>query len=198
MKTIALTTLAATGLATANPIQVGQFAGNTGKTVDTAGTPTGSITIDISGFQSNDAQGSALNQILSVFIGIGSEVTGLIWDVNLTTVGESWASESVMNFGGQFFLTPGSADSFSVTNQNYNSGGIVDLSDNGIPNILPDGAGNLDIEFFESFVDNAGDGDGFWEAGSTVTLVGAFFPTPGPLAALGLGGLIATRRNRRA
>jgi len=198
MKTIALTTLAATGLATANPIQVGQFAGNTGNTVDTAGTPTSSIVIDISGFQSNDAQGSALNQILSVLIGPGAEVTGLIWDVNLTTAGGSWASESVMSFGGQVFLTPGSADGFGVTDMNYNSGGVVDLSDNGIPNMLPDAAGNLDIEFFESFVDNAGDGDGFWQAGSTVTLVGTFFPTPGPLAAFGLGGLIATRRNRRA
>jgi hypothetical protein len=194
MKTIAFTALAAAaGIATANPIQVGQFAGNT---VDTAGTPTGSITIDISGYQSNDAQGSALNDILTVFLGIGVEITGISWDVNLTTVGGSWASESVLNFGGQVFLTPGSTDSFGVTNMNYNSGGVVDLSDNGIANILPDAAGNLDIEFFESFVDNAGDGDGFWQAGSTVTLVGFITPTPSTLAALGLAGLIATRRKR--
>jgi len=195
MKVIALTALAAAaGLATANPIAIGQFAGNT---VDTAGTPTSSIVIDISGYQSNDAQGSALNQILSVFIGVGAEVTGIAWDVNLTTIGGSWASESVLNFGGQVFLTPGSADGFGVTDMNYNSGGIVDLSDNGIPNTLPDAAGNLDIEFFESFVDNGGTGDGFWQAGSTVTLVGTnIVPAPGALAMLGLGGLVAGRRRR--
>jgi hypothetical protein len=195
MKVIALTALAAAaGLATANPIQAGQFAGNT---VDTAGTPTSSITIDISGFQGFDAQGSALNDILSVFIGVGAEVTGIAWDVNLSTFGGSWASESVMNFGGQVFLTPGSADSFGVTNQNYNSGGVIDLSDNGIPNTLPDAGGNLEIEFFESFVDNAGAGDSIWEAGSTVTLVGTnIVPAPGALAMLGLGGLVAGRRRR--
>jgi len=196
MKVIALTALAATaGLAVANPIQAGQFAGNT---IDTAGTPTATIVIDISGFQSNDAQGSGLNEHLIAFLGIGAEVTGIGWDVNLTTSGGSWASESVMNFGGQLFLTPGVADSFGVSNQNYNSGGILDLGDNGIPNTLPDAAGNLDIEFFESFVDNGGAGDGFWQAGSTITLVGTGFavPTPGSLAILGLGGLVAGRRRR--
>jgi hypothetical protein len=199
MNTIALTVLAAAaGLATANPISAAdQFAGTT---VDTAGSPTSSILVDISGYQSNDAQGSALNQILSVFIGFNTEITGISWDMNLTTIGGSWASESVISLGGQLFLTPGIADGYGVTNMNYNSGGLVDLSDNGIANILPDAAGNLDIEFFESFVDNNGTGDAFWEPGSTLTLAGTGFlypPAPGTLAALGLGGLIATKRNRR-
>ncbi len=197
MKVIALAALAATaGLATANPIAVGQFAGNT---VDTAGVATGTIIVDISGYNSNDAQGSALNEILTVALGVGAEMTGIGWDVYLTTIGGSWASEAVMNFGGQLFLTPGIADSFSVTNQNYSSDGILDLGDNGIPNTLPDAAGNLDIEFFESFVDNGGTGDATWGAGSTLTLVGFggnFVPTPGSLAVLGLGGLVAGRRRR--
>ena len=197
MKVIALAALAATaGLATANPIAVGQFAGNT---VDNAGTATGTIIVDISGYQSWDEQGNALNEILTVALGVGAEMTGIGWDVNLTTFGGSWASEAVMNFGGQLFLTPGVADGFSVSNQNYNSGGILDLSDNGIPNTLPDASGNLDIEFFESFVDNAGAPDSIWEAGSTLTLVGFggnFVPTPGSLAVLGLGGLVAGRRRR--
>jgi len=196
MKVIALTALAAAaGLATANPIQAGQFAGNT---VDTAGTPTATMVIDISGIMSNDAPGSALNEVLNVFMGVGAQVTGLGWDVTLTTFGGSWASEATIGFGGQVNLTPGSADAFSVSMQNYASGGILDLTDLGISNIVEDGTGNLAVEFSESFVDNGGTGDAIWEAGSTVTLVGTGFavPTPGSLAVLGLGGLVAGRRRR--
>lgn len=152
------------------------------------------MTFDISGFQSNDAQGSALNQHLIVALGAGAEVTGIGWDVNLTSIGGSWGSEAVISFGGQINLTP-SGDGFPVTNMNYQSG-IVDLSDIALPNITVDGAGNLDIEFFESFVDNGGTGDTLYEAGSTITLAVKGIPTPGSLAVLGLGGLVAGRRRR--
>jgi len=194
MKVIALTALAAAaGLATANPISAGQFAGNT---VDTAGTPTATMVIDISGIMSNDAPGSALNEVLNVFLGVGGQVTGLSWDVTLSTIGGSWASEATIGFGGQINLNPGSADSFTVSMQNYSSGGILDLTDLGLNNIVEDGTGNLAIEFSESFVDNAGTGDAIYEAGSTVTIYGNFVPTPGSLAVLGLGGLVAGRRRR--
>lgn len=194
MKAIALTTLAAAaGLATASPIL---STGLTDYTVGGAGTPTTTITVDVSGMNFNDAQFSGLNEILGVALAVGAEVTGIGWDVNLSTVGGSWASEAVMSFENQVFLTVGAGDDFSVSNANYASGGIVDLSDLSIPNITLGGDGILDIEFFESFVDNGGTGDATFKSGSTLTLAVKGIPAPGSLAFLGLGGLAATRRRR--
>lgn len=195
MKTIALTTLAAAaGLATANPFLA---TGLTDYTVDTAGTATSSLTLDISGFNSWDLGGSPNNEILSVFIGNGAIITGISWDVNLSTFNGSWASEAVLGFEGQINLTPGVADGFPVTNVNYNSGGVVDISDAGLPNITVGADGVLDIEFSESFDDVAGEIDATWLAGSTVTIVGQnIVPAPASLALLGLGGLAAGRRRR--
>lgn len=151
------------------------------------------ITIDVSGMQFNDAAGSGLNQILSVFIGQGQLVRGIAWDVNLTTIGASWASEATMSFEGLVNLTVAD-DSNPVSNMNYNSGGFIYLSDIGIPDIFVGVDGMLDIEFYESFVDNAGTGDSFFEAGSTITVTN--LPAPGALSMLGLGGLMLTRRRR--
>lgn len=192
MKAIALTALAAAaGLATASPYM---HSGLTDYTVGSAGTPTATITVDISGISFNDAQGSSLNETLSVFLGAGAEVTGIGWDVTYSSIGASWGSEAVINFEGQIFVTAGVNDSFPVTNANYSSGGILDLSDNALPNITLGGDGALDLEFFESFVDNGGTGDTVAEAGSVLYI--AYTPTPGSLAVLGLGGLVAGRRRR--
>jgi MYXO-CTERM domain-containing protein len=194
MKAIALTALAAAaGLATASPYLA---SGLTDYSVNNAGAPTQTITVDVSGINFNDAPGSALNEMLSVALGLGAEVTGIGWDVNLTTVGGSWASEAVIDFEGQINLTVGIGDDFGVTNQNYASGGILDLSDNGLPNITLGGDGNLDMEFFEGFVDNGGAGDAFFEQGSVLFLAVTGVPTPGSLAVLGLGGIVAGRRRR--
>lgn len=197
MKVIALTALAAVaGLATANPVLSTTL---TEYTVDNAGTPSGTIVLDVSGMSFNDAQGSALNEMISVFIGVGGEVTGIAWDVTLTSVGLSWASEAVLGFEDQINLSVGNGDDVPVSMMGYSSG-IIDLSDDaGLPNISVGADGMLDIELFESFVDNGGTGDNFFEAGSTVTIVGfgeGFVPTPGSLAVLGLGGLVAGRRRR--
>ncbi len=194
MKAIALTTLAAAaGLATASPFLA---TGLTDHSVSNAGVATTTITVDVSGITFNDALGSPLNETLGVALAVGAEVTGIGWDVNLSSIGASWASEAVMNFEGQIFLTVGVGDDFPVTNQNYNSAGFIDLSDNGLPNITLGGDGVLDIEFFEGFVDNAGSGDAIFEAGSTLQLQVSGIPTPGSLAVLGLGGLVAGRRRR--
>ena len=194
MKTIALTTLAAAaGLATASPFLATNL---TDYSVGTAGTPTVTMTIDISGISFNDAQGSPLNETLSVAIGVGAEITGIGWDVTYTSIGGSWGSEAVINFEGQIFVTAGIGDDAPVSMMNYSSGGIIDLSDNALPNITLGGDGNLDLEFFESFVDNGGTGDTIAEAGSFITVAVKGVPAPGSLAVLGLGGLVAGRRRR--
>ena len=194
MKAIALTTLAAAaGLATAAPVLQ---TGLTNYSVDNAGAATATITVDVSGLTFNDAQGSALNSMLAVGLAIGAEVTGIGWDVTLTTFGASWGSEAVLNFEGQIFLTV-SGDGAPVSNQNYASGGIIDLSDDvSLPNITLGGDGVLNIEAFDSFVDNGGAGDAVFEQGSFLYLAVKGVPTPGSLAILGLGGLVAGRRRR--
>ncbi len=151
------------------------------------------ITIDVSGMQFNDAPGSALNHVLSIFIGQGQVVGGIAWDVNLTTIGASWASEATLNFEGQIVLAVAD-DPNPVSNMNYSSNGFVFLADSGLPDIVVGPDGVLDIEFYESFVDNGGTGDAFFEPGSTITITNV--PTPGALAIFGLGGLFTARRRR--
>lgn len=131
----------------------------------------------------------------------GAQATmhGIGWDVTIQSLGASWLSEARMYFDDNIapdlsglFLAPGVADSFPGTNS-YNSGGIVDLSDNAIPDIvLPNG--HLRLEFYESFDDVANGIDGFYLAGSTITLDMTLVPAPGALALLGLGGLAIRRR----
>ena len=53
----------------------------------------------------------------------------------------------------------------------YSSGGIIDFTDNGIPDILALGDGQLPIQFFESFDDNADALDANYTAG-TLTIWG--------------------------
>ncbi len=193
MKSISLITMAATtGLATANPALYQQ---ETPHAFNPAGTPSASMTIDVSGWQFNDAQGSGLNQVLSVFVGHHATITGIAWNLNLTSIGASWGSEATMLFEGQINLTV-SQDDAPISNMNYSSGGEIDLTDAGIPNILVSPDGILDIEFFETFVDNAGTGDAFFEPNSTITIYGRALPTPNTLALIGLAGLYSGRRRR--
>ncbi len=147
------------------------------------------LVIDVSGINSWGFQGDPMNETLSVLVGAGANITGISWDVNLTTVGLSWADENTMTFEGALSVNPGAGDAFTVTNTNYaGSTGGVALSGDGI----------LNIEFHEvGFDDNVADVDSYYEQGSTITISGTgFVPTPGSLAVLGLGGLVAGRRRR--
>lgn len=160
--------------------------------------PTGIVaftfTVDVSGLSFNDAQGSAFNERLALLLAPGALISGIGWDVRLTTIGASWASEAVLRFEDEIEFAVGSLDSFPVTNMNYTSGGVIDLTDAGFSNIrLMDSA--LDIEAYDSFVDNGGGGDAYFEAGSLL-YIGIEFPTPGTLGMLGFGGLMLIRRRR--
>jgi hypothetical protein len=149
----------------------------------------GATMIDLSGLTSNDFQGDPDNHILSIHLGAGSTITSIAWNVNLTTVGVSWADEATITFNGIQSINPGAGDAFTVTSQNYAgstaSGLVVDAS------------GILQIELHEiGFDDNPDEPDAIYEDGSYIQLI-TFVPSPGSLSAFGLAGLVGARRRRR-
>lgn len=153
------------------------------------------ITVDISGSQFWDTQGSAFNEILQIDLGPNFFVKGIGWDLTLSTVGESWASDAIISFQDEIYLTPAVGDDFGVTNNRYFSGGIIDLNDIGYDDIHVDPDGFLNLELYEAFDDNPEDVDAFLGAGSVLYLDVAY-PTPGSAIALSLGMLCCSRRRR--
>lgn len=141
--------------------------------LDTNYNPTNGTTtmlVDLSGEQSWDGLGDASNTVLLVPLGTGATMTGIGWDVTIATVGGSWLDEARLYFDGSdqdlsgLFLSPGFADATPGTGS-YSSGGILDLSDNGIPDIPILADGNLWIELNESFDDVADAVDADYTAG---------------------------------
>lgn len=147
------------------------------------------FTLDVSGMASWDFQGDPDNEILELFIGANAPISYISWNLNITTVGASWADELTIGiFGNSTIINPASGDAFSVTNMNYQ--GTIDAA-----HIILGADGILDFEFYEiGFDDNANAIDAFFEAGSTITVT--IIPTPSSLAMLGLAGLFTTRRRR--
>lgn len=131
----------------------------------------------------------------------GNEVTitGIGWDLELTTFGASWGNEAVIAFNNSagvagVFLTP-SSTSGPVAGEILSSDGMIKLADVGIPDIvLSDGI--LDLEFFDTFNDNFPNPDAVMSG-----LIHVQFnkvPAPGALALIGLAGLTGVSRRRRA
>lgn len=146
------------------------------------------LAIDISGVENWDLLNDPDNTVLAVPLPPGAMMTGIGWDVTLTTIGSSWLSEARIYFDGSdqdlmgLFLTPGVGNSFPGTGVFFSSGGILDLTDNGIPDIPILGDGMLFIQFHETFDDVADAVDSFWENGSTLTITytgGTAVPTVG-------------------
>lgn len=143
------------------------------------GTPTLTTALDISGRQSPGLACSAdptTRPTATLNLGAGAVVTGLGWNVILETIGESWASEARISFGTQsqrvlINLNTGSGVNTSTPpgGQNF-SGGPIDLSDAGIPNIVLDADGLLYVTFCETFVDNTGAADANYLPPSTLTV----------------------------
>jgi hypothetical protein len=131
-------------------------------------------------------------------------MTGVGWDVNQQAVGLSWLSEMRLYFddnvapdlSGLFLAPSGTTSNNGNAPQNNSSGGILDLSDNAIPNIsLPNGM--LRLELFESYEDYEDAVDGLWLNPSTISVVIAEVPAPGALGLLGVAGVAVLGRKRR-
>ena len=169
------------------------------------------IQIDISGFSTADAFGDPDNSFFSLIhlpkepdepsIPNANALIGIGWDLSLTTVGTSWASDVGINFGGEFDLAF-STDAFPVTNQFYSSFGIVDLVDAGIsPVAFGEDEYAMRVEFFESFDDSQNMAEAFFEEGSILKLrtlhpAASVIPSPGVGSVLCLTGLVVFKRRR--
>ena len=138
------------------------------------------ITLDISGTDSWDGYLDTSNDIILQAIPTGEMMTGIGWDVTITTIasglpGGSYLSEAKIYFDGSdqdgsgLFLTPGVSMS-SPGSAFFSSSGIIDLSDNGIPDIPILADGMLHMQFYESYDDAADAIDAFWVSG-TLTII---------------------------
>ena len=197
---IAITAIAAiAGAATASPYF---NAANGYEATNSA--PAGAVatlTVDLSGVETWDGYGSALNTVMNINIGAGSHVIGLGWDTNQTSIGASWLSEMTIAYENSaqdagVFLTP-SLTGAPGTSEANSSGGILDLVGLATPlDFFVDGDGLLRLEFFEGFDDVLGAADGVFNSGSSIQVQYVPVPAPGALAMLGLGGIVAGRRRR--
>lgn len=164
------------------------------------------VNFNVAGIMSMDGFGDPDNEVfdfdLAAALGLPSgtpvTMTGIGWDVNISAFGASWLADNAVMFddninpdGYGLYLRPGASDANPGT-ASFSSGGFIDLTDVGIPDIfLPNGI--LRLEFLEDFDDVADAADGSWNSG-TLQIVAV--PAPGALALLGLGGLVAGRRRR--
>lgn len=196
MKTMAFAAVAGfAGLATASP-----FFSTSQTATEIYSAPAGAvatITVDISGFNTWDLAGAAVNETLDVALGGDYLVTGIGWNVTIASFGASWRSEATIGFSDSSIglqLSPGT-DSSPGTGT-YTSGGILDLASIDPTFPFTVGAdGILSLEFYETFDDVPNAIDATFLSGSSLQ-VQYVVPAPGALAMLGLGGLVAGRRRR--
>ncbi len=139
------------------PLMAVDAAGNVGGDLDEpSGVPDTILSIDITGVESWGDSNDPDNTVLQECLGEGAFMTGIGWNVTLSTFGNSRLSDAITYFDGQdqdlsgLFLTNGSPFPGTV---NFDSGGILDLTDQGIPNILIGDDHMLYIQFYETFDD---------------------------------------------
>ncbi len=141
--------------------------GNTASPDATNSTPNSLVVLKLGGAESWDVSGDPDNQVATCIT--GDSVTGIGWDnVGITTVGASWLSEARILFGtpttpAQISVAP-SVTGAPGSESGLSSGGIVDLTDNALPDIIL-GSDPLRLEFFEGFDDVADAIDANWDSG---------------------------------
>jgi len=149
-------------------------------------------TFDLSGLTSN---GSFFDQFPSIQhnFGIAGEVVLVDFDVNFEAHDPSWQSEAIIWIDGSI---DGLGDFASVFSGDYGAPdepGFFSYSD--VVPVSIDSDGMVSITLSEAFDDDI-DPDATYGQGSTLTVHYNTVPTPGALALLGAGGLVALRRRR--
>lgn len=194
---IASTIAAVAGIASANPFLT-ETASAVG--VIAPATPRGAVSVlstDFTAVSSNDFFGEAVNEVFDYNIGANSQVVGVSWDLNIQTIGASWLSEAIFDFTDSAITTGVSVTAGQGVNNpgnmSFSSGGFLSLVDVNL-DFAVGADGLLRVEFWESFTDNGGTGDAIVSGNISYQYIAV--PTPGALAVLGLGGLVATRRRR--
>ena len=162
----------------------------------------GQQTVDLTGITSYDSPGEALNDLINIQVGAGSEVVGVSWDnvVGDGLGGPSWGNEMTMGILDE--TTSQVALSFFPAEADATAGGVwgpasggsaTNLTDNGISFVSVNG--DVNLEFYEAYDDATGAADAVYNSG-TVTIYWNEVPAPGALALLGLAGIAGTRRRR--
>jgi len=134
--------------------------------------------VDMTGIESWDGLDDADNIIIELDIGAGNTMTGGSFDVGINAIDPSWLSEATV----QFSDSTGSADPNAINlapgagedapgDMEFSSAGVIDFSDNGLPDIVAGTDGILRLQFFESFDDAADTIDALWRNAATPALV---------------------------
>ncbi|GAB4113994.1 MAG: hypothetical protein Tsb0027_01950 [Wenzhouxiangellaceae bacterium] len=132
----------------------------------------------MTGIESWDGIDDTDNIIIELDIGAGNTMTGGSFDVGINSVDPSWLSEASV----QFSDSTGSADPNAINlapgagedapgDMEFSSAGVIDFSDNALPDIVAGADGILRLQFFESFDDTADAIDAFWRNAATPALV---------------------------
>jgi len=116
-------------------------------------------TLSVNGMESFGAVGDPANSTMVLDIGIGNQVIGMGWEVNLAAQGISWLDDARLlispeagNAAGGIFMRPGVGDTFAGT-MDYSSGGELLFADFSLPAVNASPTGELFLEFNETFVD---------------------------------------------
>lgn len=140
------------------------------------GIPT--VGVDMTGIDSWDGIDDTDNIIIDLNIGAGNAMTGVSWDVGIATVGASWLSEPTILFSDStgsadlngINLAPGTGED-APGDMEFSSGGVLDFSDNALPDIVAGADGILRLQFFEGFDDTADAVDANWRNAVASALV---------------------------
>ena len=143
------------------------------------GVPDSMVSIGMAGAESWDLMGDPDNEILIEAMGAGAIITGVNWNITITTVGASWLSEADAILGStstpQIGITPGFMDG-APGSATYTDG--IDFTDVALPNITLDADGAFVMELAESFDDVPDAVDANYDAGTYDMLYIAGAPVP--------------------
>ena len=158
------------------------------------------VSIPVGGVNSWDSPGAAVNEwLFDPTGGTGANMSGIAWNVSIAALSPSWMSEARIYFDGSdqdgsgLWLTPGAGFSSPGTGT-FTSGGVIDLTDNGISDIPVLADGLIWMEFNESFDDFSNAIDGNWLSGSVSLFYDANCGAVVPFgsACAGNGGFLPT------